>query len=54
VLLDQQDGLPTRCVVNTDNITAIPKALLKQRIAVLSAARTQQIDEAIRFALNLP
>jgi mRNA interferase MazF len=54
VVLDQQDGLPTRCVVNTDNITTIPKALLKQRMAVLSMARMQQIAEAIRFSLNLP
>ena len=54
VILDQQDGLPTRCVVNADNITTIPKSLLTQRIAILSAQRIQQIDDAIRFALNLP
>src|SRR6266511_321639 len=53
VVLNQTDGLPTRCVVNADNITTIPKSLLTQRIAVLSAQRMQQIDEAIRFALNL-
>jgi len=54
VVLDQTDGLPTRCVVNADNITTIPKSVLTQRIAVLSASRMQQIAEAIRFALNLP
>ncbi len=54
VVLDQTDGLPTRCVVNADNITTIPKSVLTQRIAVLSAPRMQQIAEAIRFALNLP
>lgn len=54
VILDQTDGLPTRCVVNADNITTIPKSVLTQRIAVLSASRMQQIAEAIRFALNLP
>jgi mRNA interferase MazF len=53
VVLDQTDGLPTRCVVNADNITTIPKPLPTQRIAVLSAQRLQQIDEAIRFALSL-
>ena len=53
VILDQQDGLPTRCIVNADNITTIPKSLLTQRIAVLSAQRIQQIDDAIRFALSL-
>lgn len=54
VLLDRQDGLPSRCVVNLDDITTIPKALVKERIAMLSAERVQQIDDAIRFALDLP
>ena len=54
VLLDQKDGLPARCVVNVDDMTTIPKALIKQRITMLSAQRIQQIDDAIRFALNLP
>lgn len=54
VILDQQDGLPTCCVVNADNIPTIPKSLLTQRIAVLSAQRIQQLDDAIRFALSLP
>lgn len=54
VLLDQQDGLPSRCVVNLDDLTTIPKSFIRERIAVLSAERMQQIDEAIRFALDLP
>lgn len=54
VLLDQEDGLPSRCVVNLDDLTTIPKSLIKERISVLSAERVQQIDEAIRFALDLP
>ena len=53
VLLDKEDGFPSRCVVNLDNITTIPKALLKERLTVLSAERMQQIDDAIRFALDL-
>ena len=53
VPLDQQDGLPSRCVVNVDDLTTIPKSLMKERITVLSAERVQQIDEAIRFALDL-
>jgi mRNA interferase MazF len=54
VLLDRKDGLPSRCVVNLDDLTTIPKSLIKERIAVLSAERMQQIDDAIRFALDLP
>lgn len=53
VLLDQSDGMPTRCVVNLDDITTLPKSLIKQRIASLSPERIHQIEEAIRFALDL-
>ena len=54
VLLDQKDGLPSRGVVNLDDLMTIPKVLIKERIVVLSAERVRQIDEAIRFALDLP
>ena len=53
VLLDQKDGLPSRCVVNLDDVTTISKSFLKERITALSAERIQQIDDAIRFALDL-
>ncbi|HEY3302913.1 MAG TPA: type II toxin-antitoxin system PemK/MazF family toxin [Candidatus Binatia bacterium] len=53
VLLDQSDGMPTRCVVNLDDITTLPKALVKQRITALTPEKIQKIDEAIRFALDL-
>ena len=53
VLLDQSDGMPTRCVVNLDDITTLPKSLMKQRITSLSPEKIQQIEKAIRFALDL-
>ena len=53
VLLDQSDGMPGRCVANLDDITTLPKSLIKQRITALSPERIDQIDEAIRFALDL-
>ena len=53
VLLDQSDGTPARCVVNLDDITTLPKSLVKQRITTLSPEKIQKIDEAIRFALDL-
>jgi mRNA interferase MazF len=53
VPLDRGDGIPVRCVVNLDDITTLPKVLIKQRIAALSPDKVQQIDEAIRFALDL-
>ena len=53
VLLDQSDGMSTRCVVNLDDITILPKSLIRQRVTALSAETIQKIDEAIRFALDL-
>lgn len=53
VSLDRRDGMPARCVANLDDITTLPKVLIKQRITVLSAEKIRQIDEAIRFALDL-
>jgi mRNA-degrading endonuclease toxin of MazEF toxin-antitoxin module len=45
--------MPVPCVVNLDDITTLPKVLIKQRITALSTDKVQQIDEAIRFALDL-
>jgi len=53
VALDRSDGMPVRCVVNLDDITTLPKVLIKQRITALSAEKIHQIDDAIRFALDL-
>ena len=53
VLLDQSDGMPARCVVNLDDITTLPKSLIKQRITALTPEKIHQIDVAIRFALDL-
>ncbi len=43
-----------RIGVNVDDITTIPKSLIKGRITVLSAERMQQIEDAIRFDLAPP
>ena len=54
VTLDESDGLPSRCVANLDDIATIPKTLIKRRIAVLSVEKMQEVEAAIRFALDLP
>ena len=54
VALDKRDGLPSRCVANLDDIATIPKTLIKRRIAVLSVEKMQEVEAAIRFALDLP
>jgi mRNA-degrading endonuclease toxin of MazEF toxin-antitoxin module len=51
VALDRSDGMPVRCVVNLDDITTL--VLIKQRITALSTQKIRQIDDAIRFALDL-
>jgi mRNA interferase MazF len=54
VILDRSDGMPARCVANLDDITTVlPKVLIKERITALSTEKIQQVDEAIRFALDL-
>jgi mRNA interferase MazF len=54
VHLGREDGLPARCVVNLDDVTTIPKSLLRERISSLSTVRIAEVDGAIRFALDLP
>jgi len=45
--------MPARCVINLDDITTLPKVLIKQRITALSIEKIRQVDGAIRFALDL-
>ena len=53
VILDRSDGMPARCVVNLDDITTLPKVLIKQRITALSTEKIQQVDSsAIRFCFS--
>jgi len=53
VRLGLQDGVPEECVVNLDDILAIPKALLDGRITRLSKPKMSDVARAIKFALAL-
>jgi mRNA interferase MazF len=53
VPLGKRDGLPRRCVANTDNIVTIPKVWLESRVASLRAEKISALDAALRFALGL-
>lgn len=53
VLLEQEDGLPTQCVVNLDNILTIPKSRLTERLTILSPDKMTAVARAITFALDL-
>ena len=52
VQLGPEDGVPKRCVANLDTIITIRKELLKERIVLLSSEKIQEINSAIRFALD--
>lgn len=54
VELGPPDGLPRRCAVNLDSLITVRKARLQRRVTRLSAAKIQAVNEAIKFALELP
>jgi mRNA interferase MazF len=50
LLLDESDGMPGRCVLSFDNVATVPKVLLTDRIARLSARRLDEVCAALRVA----
>jgi len=52
VLLGQEDGMPTDCVVNLDDILTLPKSRLTERITTLSPEKMTAVAKAIVFALD--
>ena len=53
VELDERDGLPQLCVANCDVLTTIAKARLIRRVGRLSRVKLMELDDALRFALQL-
>ena len=53
VELGETDGLPRTCVINLDTITTIPKSSLRDRLSTLSVERMAEVEDALRFALDL-
>ncbi len=53
VTLGQQQGFPRDCAINLDSIQTIYKALLANRITVLTSERMAEVERAIKFALAL-
>ncbi len=53
VLLGAEDGLPKKCAVNLDTIMTMRKELLIERIALLKSEKMEEIQKAIKFALDL-
>jgi mRNA interferase MazF len=53
VILDEQDGMPVKCVVNLDDIVTIPKNLLIEKITGLSSEKIKAVNIAVMFALDI-
>lgn len=54
ILLGRAEGLSRRSVANCDNLHAVPKARLAERIGALSSARIPELKRALGFALSWP
>ncbi len=53
IVLTEEDGLPTICAANFDNLQTVPKSNIGERIARLTSERMQQAAAATAFALGL-
>lgn len=50
--LGRAEGLARRSVANCDNLHAVPKARLGERLGVLAAKRIPEVKRALGFALG--
>jgi mRNA interferase MazF len=52
LVLRPEDGVPTECVVNFDNIHTVPRSAFRRRVTLLSAPRIAQACRALRDAVG--
>src|SRR6187402_1341692 len=52
VLTPADDGVPTDCVVNFDNVHTLPRESFRRRITLLSDARMGQACRTLRDAVG--
>lgn len=52
LVLRPEDGVPTECVVNFDNIHTIPRSAFRRRVTQLPASRMSQACRALRDAVG--
>lgn len=53
VFVDHREGLPAVSAINCDELATILKSELVRRIGRLSTAKIAELDDALRFALQL-
>jgi mRNA interferase MazF len=49
-----EEGLKHDSSIHCDELVSLPKSMLTNYIGMLSAQRTQQLDFALRIALDIP
>lgn len=54
VPLGRAEGLPKACAANADTLTTVPRSIVQEYLCTLEAATMQDLDRAIKFALDLP
>lgn len=53
VALGGRQGLPVRCVANLDNMLTVPRERLKRLMGACDLAKTKELNEAIKVALDV-
>jgi len=51
-LTPAEDGVPSECVVNFDNVHTLTRSSFRRRVALLSAPRTAQACRVLRDAVG--
>lgn len=52
-LTPEDDGVPSPCAANLDNVQTVPKSKLGALITTLSADRMAEVERALAFALGM-
>lgn len=52
VILDEDDGMPTRCAVSLDNLGDAWQAMLTEHLTTLSGSRMREVCEALSAAVG--
>jgi mRNA interferase MazF len=52
LLTPADDGVPSECVVNFDNVHTLPRAVFRRRVATLTGRRMTQACRTLRDAVG--
>ena len=53
VVLGRRQGLPVSCVANLDNILTVPRQRLKRLMGACDAGKIEELNQAIKAALDV-